>query len=342
MCKARWLAFLIDRSADLAIQTKRRWDNPLVWKTAFHIWDTFLAMDQLRDLALFVAVGETKSFTKAAALLGIPTSTLSRRIAGLEASMEVRLLTRSTRQVELTEAGALYLSLGEGIVAAAREAQQQVRGLSDSPRGTLRMSIEAEIGPRLVAPVIAEYLDRYPQIRIDLDLSPRRVDLVAEGFNLAVRIGKLPDSGLTVRRLAMLSAGLYAAPSYLNRRGKPKRPADLLEHDRIHLLHKGDGGEWRLMKGEEVNEVPSGGILCANNMTMIRHLARLGVGIAVVDDLMAHDDVCRGLLQAVLPNWKLEPMPISIITPTRLLAAKTRTFVDLLVQRVNGVVGLTS
>ena len=255
--------------------------------------------------------------------------------------MEVRLLTRSTRQVELTEAGALYLSLGEGIVAAAREAQQQVRGLADSPQGTLRMSIEAEIGPRLVAPVIAEYLERYPQIRIDLDLSPRRVDLVAEGFNLAVRIGKLPDSGLTVRRLAMLSAGLYAAPSYLKRRGKPKCPADLLGHDRIHLMHKGDRGEWRLKKGDEVFEVPSSGVLCANNMTMIRHLARLGVGIAVVDDLMANDDLGRGLLQAVLPGWKLEPMPISIITPTRLLAAKTRAFVDLLVQRVNGVVGLT-
>jgi DNA-binding transcriptional LysR family regulator len=297
-------------------------------------------MDQLRDLALFVAVAETKSFTKAATLLGVPTSTLSRRIAELEASMELKLLVRSTRQVELTEAGALYLSLGEGIVAAAREAHQQVRGLAEKPQGTLRMSIEAEIGPRLVASVLAEYLERYPEVRIDLDLSPRRVDLLAEGFNLALRIGRLPDSGLTVRRLAMLSASLYAAPSYVARRGRPSHPADLLKHERIHLLHKGDHGEWRLMKGDEVIEIPSNSILCANNMTMIRHLARLGVGIAVVDDLMASDDVERGLLQAVLPGWALEPMPISILTPSRLLAAKTRAFVDLLSQRVTGLVGL--
>ena len=297
-------------------------------------------MDPLRDLALFVAVAETKSFTKAAALLGVPTSTLSRRIADLEAAMELKLLVRSTRQVELTEAGALYLSLGEGIVAAAREAHQQVRGLVERPQGTLRMSVEAEIGPRLVAPVLAEYLELYPDVRIDLDLSPRRVDLLAEGFNLALRIGRLPDSGLTVRRLAMLSASLYAAPSYLARRGMPEHPADLLGHARIHLLHKGDRGEWRLMRGDEVIEAPSNSVLCANNMTMIRHLARLGVGIAVVDDLMASDDMDRGRLQKVLPEWTLEPMPISILTPTRLLAAKTRAFVDLLTQRVTGMVGL--
>jgi DNA-binding transcriptional LysR family regulator len=298
-------------------------------------------MDHLRDLALFVAVAETRSFTKAAAQLGVPTSTLSRRIAELEASMELKLLIRSTRQVELTEAGALYLSLGEGIVAAAREAHQQVRGMAERPQGTLRMSVEAEIGPRLVAPVVAEYLERYPEVRIDLDLSPRRVDLLSEGFHLALRIGRLPDSGLTVRRLAMLRASLYAAPSYVKRRGSPEHPADLRGHARIHLLHKGDRGEWRLTKGGEVIEVASDSVMCANNMTMIRHLARLGVGIAVVDDFMANLDVERGLLQTVLPGWALEPLPLSILTPTRLLAAKTRAFVDLLAQRAIGMVGLS-
>ena len=298
-------------------------------------------MDHLRDLALFVAVAEAKSFTKAAALLGVPTSTLSRRIAELEASMNLKLLVRSTRQVELTEAGALYLTLGDGIVAAAREAYQQVRGLAEKPQGTLRMSVEAEIGSRLVAPVLADYLERYPGVRVDLDLSPRRVDLLAEGFHLALRIGRLPDSGLIVRRLAQLSAGLYAAPSYIKKRGRPKHPADLTKHARIHLLHKGDHGGWRLLRGDEAIDVPPSGVLCANNMTMIRHLARLGVGIAVVDDLMASEDVEHGFLHRVLPDWTLEPMPVSILTPTRLLAAKTRVFIDLLAQRAIGMVGLT-
>ncbi len=299
-------------------------------------------MDHLRDLALFVAVAETRSFTKASAMLGVPPSTVSRRIAELESSMDLKLLVRSTRQVELTEAGALYLSLGEGIVAAAREAHQQVRGLAEKPQGTLRLSVEAEVGSRLVAPVLAEYLERYPDIRIDLDLSPRRVDLLAEGFHLALRIGKLPDSGLIVRRLARLSAGLYAAPSYIARRGRPEHPADLLKHARIHLLHRGDRGEWRMMRGDEAIEVPSGGILSANNMTMIRHLARLGVGIAVVDDLMASEDVERGLLEKVIPDWTLESMPVSVVTPTRLLAAKTRVFIELLAQHAVGMVGLAA
>ncbi len=298
-------------------------------------------MDHLRDLALFVAVAETRSFTKAAVQLGVPTSTLSRRIAELEAALEVKLFLRSTRRVELTEAGSLYFSLGEGIVAAAREAHQHVRGLAERPQGTLRMSVEAEIGPRLVAPVIAEYLDRYPEVRIDVDLSPRRVDLLAEGFHLALRIGTLPDSALRVRRLALLSASLYAAPAYLARYGTPAHPSALSGYARIHLLHRGDRGEWRLMMGDEVVEVAADGVLCANNMTMIRDLARLGVGIAVVDDLMASEDVGRGLLHPVLPGWTLEPVPVSILTPTRLLAAKTRAFVDLLALRVTGMVGLT-
>ena len=187
-----------------------------------------------------------------------------------------------------------------------------------------------------MAPVLAEYLERYPEVRIELDLSPRRVDLLAEGFHLALRIGRLPDSGLTVRRLAMLGASLYAAPSYVERRGQPEHPADLAGHGRIHLLHKGDNGGWRLIKGCEVIEVPSNGLLSANNMTMIRHLARLGVGIAVVDDLMASEDVDRGHLQKILPGWALEPLPLSILTPTRLLAAKTRAFVDLLARRASG------
>jgi DNA-binding transcriptional LysR family regulator len=142
--------------------------------------------------------------------------------------------------------------------------------------------------------------------------------------------------------LLFAGASLYAASSYVKRHGAPENPAELLGHAWIHLLQKGDRGEWRLMQGGEVAEVAADSVLCANNMTMIRHLARLGVGIAVVDDLMASEDVDRGVLQQVLPGWTLEPMPISILTPSRLLAAKTRAFVDLLAERVTGMVGLNA
>ncbi len=299
-------------------------------------------MDELRDLALFVAVARSRSFSRAAAVVGVPTSTLSRRIAALEASLGLKLLARTTRIVELTEAGVIYLARCEAIVEAAREAHQHVRGLLDEPRGVLRLSVEAEIGPRLVAPVLAAYLERFPGMRLDLDLSPRRVDLVAEGFDLAIRLGVLPDSTLTVRRLAGLSASLFAAPAYLERHGVPEHPAALAGHRRIHLLHKGDRGEWRLSDGAEHVEVAATDALCANNMTMIRHLARLGVGIAVVDALMARDDVDAGVLVPVLPGWTLAPVAISVVLPDRILPTKTRVFVDMLTAAISGTVGLVA
>ncbi len=299
-------------------------------------------MDELRDLALFVAVARTRSFTRAALSLGMPTSTLSRRIAELETSLGLKLFSRTTRAVELTEAGLAYLTRCESIVDAAREAHQYVRGLLDEPRGVLRMSVEAEIGPRLVAPILAAYLERYPSMRLDLDLSPRRVDLVAEGFDLAIRLGTLPDSTLTVRRLAGLSARLYAAPTYLDRYGSPAHPDALPGHRRIHLLHKGDRGEWRLSNGSETVDVGATDAVCANNMTMIRHMARLAIGIAVVDELMASDDVAAGVLVPVLPEWTLAPVAISVVFPGRIVPTKTRIFIDMLTATITGTVGLVA
>ena len=297
-------------------------------------------MDELRDLALFVTVAQTRNFTRAAAAIGMPTSTLSRRIAGLEASLGVKLLNRTTRAVELTEAGTAYLARCEAIVDAAREAHQHVRGLLDEPRGVLRMSVEAEVGPRLVAPILAAYLDRYPAMRLELDLSPRRVDLISEGFDLAIRLGVLPDSTLVVRRLAGLSASLYAAPGYLARHGTPTRPEALLAHRRVHLLHKGDRGEWRIANGPELVEIAATDAVCVNNMTMIRHLAQLGIGIAVVDELMASEDVTSGALVPVLPGWKLPPVAVSVVTPSPVLPTKTRVVVELLAAGITGMVGL--
>ncbi len=297
-------------------------------------------MDPLRDLPLFAAVAEARSFTRAAAVLAMPTSTLSRRLAALETALGVRLLERNTRRVELTEAGELYLARARAILDAAHDATHEVRGLAEQPRGLLRLSIEAEVGPRLVAPVIAEFLAQYPEVRIDLDLSPRRVDLLAEGFDVAVRIGLLPDSALTVRRVGGLAGALYATPAYLARAGTPAHPDDLPGHDRVHLLHKGDRGHWHLSRGGVDVEVAGPGRVSANNMTMIRYLAREGLGIAVLDRLMATEDVAAGRLVPVLPAWTMPPMPLSILTPAKLLPAKTRRFVDLLAARIGGAIGL--
>jgi DNA-binding transcriptional LysR family regulator len=298
------------------------------------------AVDEFRDLALFVAVAEARSFTRAAAKLSIPTSSLSRRIAELESSLGIRLFHRTTRRVELTEAGTLYLERCQRIIEAAQDARAQLRGLADTPQGLLRVSAEAEVGPRLVAPLVAEFLAQYPGVTLDLDLSPRRVDLLAEGYDVAVRLGRLPDSALTVRRLALLRVSLYAAPDYLARHGAPTHPDDLVRHARIHLMHQGDSGDWPLTRDGETVEVRAGGLVSANNMTMVRHLARLGVGIAVLDEVMAGEDVSQGTLRPVLEGWTLPPVALSVLTPSRLLPAKTRRFVEMLARRTAGLVSI--
>lgn len=271
----------------------------------------------------------------------MPASSLSRRINELEASIGLKLLIRSTRRVELTEAGALYLARCESLVEAAKEAHEQVRGLARDPQGLLRISAEPETGPLLLGPIIARYLERFPELRIDLDLSPRRVDLMGENFDLAVRLGRLPDSGLTVRRLALLRGGVYAAPSYLDRLGVPLHPKDLETHRRLALLHEGDDGEWVFSKGKDRYEVRSLPVVASNNMPMLRQLAEAGVGVALIDELMGARAVESGVLRWVLTEWTLPMVPISIITPTRVLPAKTRVFIEMLTTEVSGIVGLS-
>ena len=238
-------------------------------------------MDYLRDISLFVAVAELGSFTKAAARLSIPVSSLSRRVAALESVIGLRLLNRNTRSLSLTEAGQLYLARCETILAAVEEASREVHGLLEEPRGTLRLSVDAEIGSRLVAPVIADFVERFPEMRIEVDLSPRRIDLLNENCDLAIRIGALPDSELRVRRLAWLRGGLYAAPSYLARAAAPTHPNELVDHRRIHLLHDGDLGAWNLAhpKSGEMVEVAADSVATANNMTMRPIGCRLSPGM---------------------------------------------------------------
>jgi DNA-binding transcriptional LysR family regulator len=299
-------------------------------------------MDHLRDLSLFVAVARLGSFTKAAARLAIPVSSLSRRIAALEMAIGLKLFNRSTRAVALTEAGELYLVRCENILAAVDEAHWDIHGLLGVPRGVLRLSVDAEIGSRLVAPVIAAYSRRFPDMQIEIDLSARRIDLLNENFDLAVRIGSLPDSQLRVRRLATLQGKLYAAPAYLEQTGAPAHPRDLSDHRRIHLLHQADRGEWHLFNasGTDRHEIAADSVITANNMAMIRQLAILGLGIAVLDEGMALDAVACGDLEAVLPDWALPGVALSVITPDRNAPAKTRLFVTLLAEHVSGSVGL--
>jgi len=309
-------------------------DNIRIWNGLFHWLDSGGDMEHLRDMALFVGVVNAMSFSGAAESLGMPKSSLSRRIAGLEAAIRVRLLNRTTRRIELTEAGAIYFARCTDIVEAAGVAHAQLRELVESPRGLLRVSMVADdLGTIELAPLVAAFARRHPGITFEIDLSPRRVDLLSERFDVAIRVGEQPDSSLTARRLTTVQPYLYAAPAYLGGRGTPAHPSDLAGHDCIRLPLGASGGRWTLLRGGEAIEIAVGGTFAVNNMGMVKRLAALGVGIGAVDEIMVRDDIASGRLAPVLPDWSLPPIPVYAFTASRLLPAKTRAFIDFLAER---------
>ena len=296
-------------------------------------------MDTLKDMALFVEVARARSFKRAAEKLGMPNSSLSRRIAGLEEALGLQLMNRTTRRIELTEAGQHYFARSKAIVEAALAAQDEVRGMLETPRGVLRISMSADFGTTYMAPVIKAYSRAYPDVAIECDLSPRRVDLIAEEFDIAIRVGKLEDSGLIARRLISARSALFAAPEYLRERGTPKLPSDLVGHACLRIMHPGSASEWVLNNGRQTTRVEIGGRIAANNPRMVLRLAVQGAGIAAVDEHMAAEDVMAKQLVKVLPRWNLPPIPIYAVTASRLLPAKTRRFIELAIRALSGQSG---
>lgn len=285
----------------------------------------------LPDLVLFVAVARSKSFSRAARVLGMPVSTLSRRVADFEAKLAVQLLVRSTRQVELTDAGARYLTRCQVVIEAAEAAQAELHSEIEQPRGKLRVSITEDFALTYLVGIFAEFMARYPLICFELDLTPRFVDLIGEGFDVAIRMGALPDSQLFARRLGSGTAGLYAAPAYLQRAGAPQEPQDLTRHEclRMHgavesptrwTLHRGAGSETVAVKGPVV----------ANGMRFLLDLTSHGLGIAPLADRVAQAGLASGRLLRVLPEWAPPRIPVHALTPSKVLPARTRVLLECL------------
>ncbi|MGQ5288531.1 LysR substrate-binding domain-containing protein [Pectobacterium actinidiae] len=286
----------------------------------------------INDMSLFVEVVKAKSFRGAATKLGMPSSTLSRRIGALEKAIGLRLLHRTTRKVELTEAGLIYFERSKRIVDEARLAHEQLGEMLAQPSGTLRVSLPVDFAITYLAPVIVEFSRLYPGITFDFDLTPRRVDLVSEPFDVAVRMGESEDSQLIARPLARLPSYLYASPTYLERSGEPGGPEDLERHECLGMAKT---NTWTLQDGVSTTRVSVGGRFVLNNVGMIRRLATLDMGIVLMPEEIAAGDVARGLLRRVLPQWWGNPFPVYAITETRLLPAKTQRFIEFLRERLN-------
>jgi DNA-binding transcriptional LysR family regulator len=295
-------------------------------------------VELLSYMRLFVEVARTRSFRRAAEALDMPNSTLSRHIAELEKTIGLRLLHRSTRKVELTEAGDVYFKRCQSIVEEARIAHESLLDVVERPSGTLRVSMPADLATGYLAPILADFATTYPLIAFEFDLTPRRIDLQADPFDLALRIGPPPTapSMLVARQIALLPRYLYAAPGYLKKAPPLTVPDDLRHHVMCiaqGTLRQGDVVR-TLYRGDESVEVTTPTRFAMNSVGLTRSLAAHGVGIAAMDTELARDDVDLGRLVRVLPEWSLSPVQVHAITETRLLPARTRLFIEFLKARL--------
>ncbi|MFV3308447.1 LysR family transcriptional regulator [Pseudomonas sp. NY15181] len=288
-------------------------------------------MELLNDMALFVEVVKAKGFRGAAEVTGVPNSTLSRRISALEKAIGLRLLHRTTRRIELTEAGQIYFERCKRIVDEARLAHDQLGEMLAQPRGTLRVSFPVDFAVTYLAPLITEFAELYPGISFDFDLTPRRVDLIGEPFDVAIRIGESENSQLIARPLASFPPGLYASPRYVERAGEPRAPGDLARHQCLSML-KADS--WTLQDGTRTESVAVGGRYSLNSVGMARRLAALDQGIVLMVEEIVADELQQGRLVRIMPEWQGAPIPVYAVTETRLLPAKTQRFIEFLKERI--------
>ena len=291
------------------------------------------------DLLLFARVVDEGSFSRAADRLGLPKSTVSRRVAALESHLGERLLLRTTRKLTVTEFGLAVLAHARHVVEDVEAAEHLAQNRQSEPSGRLRVSMPNDLANLVLAPVLAAFVERYPKISLDVDLSARFVDLVAESFDVALRPGRLRDDAtLAARRIATFSSSLYAAPAYLARRGTPSEPEALMEHDALRVLNRaGDPMTWTLRRGEAEWEGVPPGRATANSPELLMRMALTGCGIAIVNDHFALHHLESGELIQVLPDWRVTPIDLWAVFPgRRLMPAKTRAFVDLLTEKFSG------
>ncbi len=299
-------------------------------------------MDYLAAMNAFVRSVDLGSFSKAAAEAEVKVSTVSRYISGLEADLGAALLNRSTRSLHLTEAGRLFYERAGPILAEIEEARSATISLNALPQGLLRINIPSAFGRRHVMPHMKDFLNAYPDIRLDATLTDATVDLIEAGMDVAVRIGALPDSSLIARRLASQRRLLVASPAYLQDRPPPRQPGDLARHQCLAFALQQAGAWFYRDAGDpaaEPVEVPVNGHFRANDSEALRDAALSGLGIAVLPTWLIGSDIAMQRLVPVLPAWEwlIAPGPERAIwvvyPPKKIVSPKVRAFIGFLVER---------
>jgi DNA-binding transcriptional LysR family regulator len=283
----------------------------------------------------FVAVATHRSFAGAARALGLSTSAVSKHIRNLEDRLGVQLLNRTTRQVVPTEAGELFLERSRGLLEEVDELEAQVRGVQAEPRGTLRITTPHDFGRLILCDVLAAFVGEHPELRVELDLTDRLVDIVEEGFDVALRIAQPSDSTLRIRRLSPIEMCLCASPAYLERYGVPERPADLRTHNCIEYAHLAASG-WRFRSNGRSETVVATGRLHSTSGWAMRVFALADHGIALLPLFMIREDLEAGRLQTLLADQLDHDNELAaMLPPGRQVPAKTRAFLDFVAERLS-------
>jgi DNA-binding transcriptional LysR family regulator len=292
------------------------------------------------DLILFAQVMDSGSFSAAADRIGLPKSTLSRRISGLETELGERLITRSTRKLMITEFGSEVLEHARRLVNETETTMAFALNRQATPQGTLRVSFPPDFFEHALAEFLPLFSEQHPNVRLELDLSARRVDLLAERFDAAIRVAtSLPDdNSLVARRLATLVTSLYASPSYMSKHGPPQEPEDLKTHRGLMLMNSmGDIRRWRLSRGTDFWEGSPACMFSSNSLGLQRTMALHGMGIGGLPEPMARPFVENGTLVPALPGWNLPEAIVWCVTPgRRLLSPATRAFIEVFSQVMKG------
>jgi DNA-binding transcriptional LysR family regulator len=297
-------------------------------------------MDRLGDIGLFLRVLDTGSISAAARSLDLSVAVASQRLKRLERDLGVRLVHRTTRQLFPTPEGSALAEQGRELVEDLESLTAGLRASASSVAGTLRLTTSATFGRLYISPALPRFLDLHPKLRVSVDLSDLRQDLVASGFDLAIRIGALDDSTLIARRLADNRRVLCASPDYLARAGRPRSASDLERHDCLLLVgREGRVDTWQLIdrRGHETS-VRVSGRLESNQGEMLRDAAIAGMGIAMHSLWHVHEDLRAGRLEVVLPRHRLRDTGIHAVMPQRrLVPPRVRAFVDFMAKELGGV-----
>jgi DNA-binding transcriptional LysR family regulator len=296
-------------------------------------------MDQLTEMEAFATVVDQGGFTNAAKKLGLSKSAVSKHVSSLEARLGARLLNRTTRRVNPTEIGQIYFDRVRQVIIDAGEADALVAAMQSAPAGSLRVSVPEDLGVSCITPLLGKFLAQYPDIAISLDFSDQPGGLIAEGFDVAIRVGQLEDSSLLTRKICATQQRLVGSPAYFQTHGKPVKIDDLRDHQLLHYSNFTAGNVWKLTSraGEE-RQVRTSGALAVNSGQSLLDATIAGLGIAYLPSYLYASAMREGLLEEAMPDLPVVERGVHVVFPSKeLLQSKVRVFIEFLAEQLKGV-----